>query len=92
MAQVSASEELAIFDCRSLESLIDFKWQEYGQSLHRVGCFMHMIQLVIVIFYVDHIYIRNSLGYTRWQPASADNPLAWVLLAGILYPTLYESV
>ena len=53
-----------------------------------IGCTMHIFQICIVIFYVNLIYINNSLPPAD-DSGKQDNPYALVLLGGIIYPFFY---
>lgn len=92
MDQCAATEERDIFESQSLKDIIDFKWNEYGMNLHRIGCIMHISQIVVLIFYVDFVYIRNQLPIDPATGEYKENTLALVLLAGLIYPTIYESI
>lgn len=98
MRIISLSDELDIFNALSLCDLIEFKWNQFGMRHHLVGCMMHMIQIVILIIYVDYIYINNNLCEAK-KPTNEeepvvckDNPYALVLLGGIVYPFIYECL
>jgi hypothetical protein len=92
------SEELDIFNTESLSDLIDFKWNQFGMRHHLVGCMMHMLQITILIIYVDYIYINNYLCETvvgkdgNSEGKCDDNPYALILLGGIIYPFIYECL
>lgn len=53
MRIITQSEELDIFNTESMTDLIEFKWETFGMSHHLVGCLMHMLQIIILIVYVD---------------------------------------
>jgi len=42
MGLIAHSDELDIFNTKSLIDLIEFKWNQYGMRHHFVGCMMHM--------------------------------------------------
>ena len=53
-------EHLDMFDCESLQELINFKWAEYGFTFHLIGCMIHFAQIGILIIYVNFAYIENK--------------------------------
>lgn len=40
MQLISESEELDIFNTETIQQLLDFKWDEYGLTFHKIGCLM----------------------------------------------------
>jgi len=79
------SDELDMFETFSLQSLISFKWQQFANSFHMFGCFIHILYIVILFIYTEKIYIEGL-------EAGSQNLWAYILLLGILYPTVYETV
>lgn len=106
MSIIATSEELEIFNCPSLQNLIQFKWDEYGMRHHLIGCLMQLLQICILIFYVDYIYINNQINcrlerhdnpggeidYDTATYACGENVYAFILLGGIVYPLVYEII
>jgi hypothetical protein len=50
-----------------------------------------MVQISILIFYVNFIYIQASLKIDADGKIEGGNPYAAILLGGIIYPFCYES-
>ena len=53
MQLLNESEELAIFATDTIIELLEFKWDNYGLTFHKIGCFMQ-------IFYVTMLFIYNN--------------------------------
>jgi hypothetical protein len=88
----SNSDELDMFKCESIQELIDFKWNEFGFNFHLIGSLIHMVQISILIFYVNYVYIRGSLEVTADGKLVNGNPAAIILLTGIIYPLCYSVI
>jgi hypothetical protein len=58
---------------------------------HAVGSMVHLVQICILVFYVNYIYIQASLELDEQGKIKGGNPVAIVLLGGIVYPFCYES-
>lgn len=98
------SDELEIFNTESLQDLLEFKWSEYGKTWHTRGFVIHALQLCILVYYVNAIYLANQLDYNPCTDPPAcvtdnaqsydidDNISAWLLLPFLSYPTVYESL
>lgn len=57
----SGSDELELFQAQAIQDLIDFKWDEFGFSFHCVASMIHAVQISILVFYVNYVYISGSL-------------------------------
>lgn len=64
--------------------MIAFKWEAYAKKHHLVGCFMHLFYMIILIIYVNIIYIKNTGTDQEKQIYTG------LLLVGIAYPALYD--
>lgn len=84
MGLLNATEELDILGTKSVQELIDFKWDSYALSHHLIGCFLHFFYLIILMIYINIIYIKDT--------GTPDEKKAYVALlaVGILYPQLYN--
>jgi hypothetical protein len=60
MGLVNGTEELEIYSTDTMQQLISFKWDEYARSHHIVGCVMHMFYMIILIVYINVIYIKDA--------------------------------
>jgi len=84
MGLLNATEELDIFGTKSVQELITFKWDSYALSHHLIGCFLHFFYLIILMIYINIIYIKNT-------GTKAEKKIYVVLLAvGVLYPQVYN--
>jgi len=54
------SDELSLFETPQLEQLITFKWHAFAKDFHLVGCFAHFSYLLIMMIYVNAIYVNNN--------------------------------
>lgn len=77
------SEELEIFETSTIDKLIEFKWGQYGQVFHVVGCCFHFLYLAMLIAYINIVYVLNTA-------ADYHALLSTILALGILYPALYD--
>ena len=55
------SGELEIFESTNLQNIIKFKWTTFAYRLHLRGCLFHLFYVLILILYVDKVYIQNDL-------------------------------
>ena len=51
------SEEIDLFLCESLQEIISYKWNHYGKAHHLVGFSFHILYMVVMILYVNAVYI-----------------------------------
>jgi len=51
--------ELDIFECKSVQNLIEFKWNNFAYRIHFVGCIAHFSYVFMMGFYINEIYIHN---------------------------------
>lgn len=84
MGLLNGTEELSIFDTQSVQQLIEFKWDSYGLNHHLIGCGLHFFYLIILMIYINIIYINNK--------GTPEEKKAYVILlaVGILYPQYYN--
>jgi len=99
------SEELDMFASESLIDCIEFKWNQFGQNWHFIGFFLHLVYIVILIMYTDQVYIKKAEEMEEEAAIAAADPenavehddegelrnYSIMLLAGIIYPLVYES-
>jgi hypothetical protein len=46
MDAISKSNELAIYKTDLVKDIIDYKWDNFAFSAHRIGAFMHMTYII----------------------------------------------
>ena len=63
---------------------MDFKWKTYAKNIHLVGFIAHMAYVVIMMLYVDVVYINNV------EDENHHLVITLLILAGIAYPTAYD--
>ena len=79
---LAESDELSLFETENLEQLITFKWQAFARKFHTVGCIAHFSYLLIMMIYVNAIYVNND---------KSNAYLYGILLfIGIVYPMCYD--
>jgi hypothetical protein len=86
MKILSGSEELDVYDTKSVQQLIEFKWESHASLLHRFGCYMHLIYLLILTIYINIVYIENIADERE------IGLLSVFLILGIAYPWAYDTV
>jgi hypothetical protein len=85
MGLINETEELEIFGAKTIQQLIQFKWDEYARKHHVFGCMMHMFYIVMMIIYIHIVYIN-------YTDEISEQIAVWTVLlgVGILYPALYD--
>ena len=76
--------ELDIFECNSVQMLITFKWNSHAYKTHLIGYIAHQIYVIMMMIYVNEIYINNRTNEKRI--------FSVLLIIAIIYPTGYEFV
>ena len=61
MGLLNGTEELSIFDTQSVQQLIEFKWDSYALNHHLIGCGLHFFYLIILMIYINIIYINKKV-------------------------------
>jgi|TARA_B110000285_G_scaffold78424_1_gene90299 hypothetical protein len=84
MGLLNATEELDVFGTKSVQELITFKWDSYALSHHLIGCFLHFFYLIILMIYINIIYIDGTGDKKDQQVYVA------LLAVGVLYPQVYN--
>jgi len=74
-----------MFESETLQTLIEFKWQQYGLNFHLFGFFIHIVYIIYLFVYTNIVYINGI-------DENDTNIYAYILLIGILYPTVYETI
>ena len=83
------SGELEIFESTNLQNIIKFKWTTFAYRLHLRGCLFHLFYVLILILYVDKVYIQNDLE----EKGKNDKRFySIMIISGIIYPSIYEFV
>ena len=76
------TEELEIFATRTLQDLINFKWDTYASTIHFVMFFFHCIYMIIFSIFVFEMYVYRT---------GTLQPLVLVGSAiCLLFPMLYD--
>lgn len=75
-----------------MQDLIEFKWSEFGFAFHCVGSVIHLVQISILIFYINYVYINGSLELDTDGKPLNGNPFSIILLTGIIYPLCYSII
>ena len=59
MNQFANSEEMEIYATKSLNQLIDYKWDSHAQSHHIYNFLTHLLYMFLFILYVITIYMKD---------------------------------
>lgn len=57
MGLIADSDELEIFECDSVQKLIEFKWDQFAYNWHSFGTAIHIAQIIVLIVYVQIVYV-----------------------------------
>lgn len=76
--------ELDIFECKSVQNMITFKWNSHAFKSHLVGYIFHQFYVIMMMVYINEIYINNRLD--------TKQVFSIILIFAIIYPTIYEFV
>lgn len=57
MSLCAESDELEIFECETLQDLIQFKWDGYAWGFHFFGCMVHIGYILCLFKYCDFVYV-----------------------------------
>ena len=79
----SQHEEIQMFESPTLIQLIEFKWNKIAFKFHLIGFAFHVVYLVSLFMFTDIIYNKGDLH---------DKYITYVMLAALVYPTLYEML
>jgi hypothetical protein len=60
MEIISDSDELEMFNCKSIQDLIEFKWNKYAKYIHYTGSFFHVSYVIVFFIYVNEVYINRD--------------------------------
>ena len=82
----AGSEEIEMFEAKALQQYIKFKWEKYAQPFHFIGCFIHFLYMVGYVVFVYETYILGVHSKT-----GHISEFTIVLLACLMYPTIYET-
>lgn len=52
MEACGETEELEIFECKVVNDLIEFKWNQYAGKFHYIGAAFHTLYVIIFNLYV----------------------------------------
>lgn len=95
MALCSNCDNLEVFNSDAITELIQFKWTEFGQSHHMIGLFFHACQMIMLMIYIQYVYIDDF--FEIYKPGGEPNDIshpqsifACILLICLTYPTFYE--
>ena len=60
MGLLNEAEELEIFKTKTIQQLIEYKFETYARWHHTFGFFMHSIYITVLFFYINIIYNNYS--------------------------------
>jgi len=92
MEIMSESEEYDIFNTEAIKDFIDFKWAKIGRNHHTTGGIVHLIYILYLAFYVNHVYIDAAIQKDPNDKAPKGNPASYIFAVSIIYPAGYEFI
>ena len=65
-----------VFNTDAIKELIQFKWSEFGQSHHMIGLFFHICQMIMLMIYIQYVYIDDYFDIYKpgGEPRNASSP------------------
>jgi hypothetical protein len=60
MEAIAGSEELSIFKTDLVMDLVDFKWQRFAFKQHVFGALVHVIYVVVLIYYINYTFLVSK--------------------------------
>ena len=82
MDALGETEELEVFDCKSVVDMIDFKWLQYSRKVHYMGLIAHMMYLGCFSLYIFELYI--------YKTGTLTEVIESFMILGIMYPMVYD--
>lgn len=82
MRVCGATDELRIFECRSLLDLIEFKWKAYAGRIHNISLLFHCWYTAAFTFFVNVFYVYEA---EEWY-----YPVLIMLSLCLIYPSFYD--
>jgi hypothetical protein len=61
MELCGSTEELEVFDSKTLKQVIDFKWEAYAKHFMYLGCTMHFFYLFTISINVIEVFERVNV-------------------------------
>ena len=92
MEIMSETEEYDIFNTEAIKDFIDFKWAKTGKQHHSLGGIIHLIYILYLMFYVNHVYNNASVQKDPGDIAPKSNPASYIFAIAIAYPSGYEII
>ena len=91
MGACSETEELDIFRCKVVKEFIEFKWKSYAGKYHYIGASIHVVYIIIFLYYVQYY---RQLVYTDDQEKEKAYIQNFVInsmmILCLVYPCLYD--
>lgn len=99
MDAIAKSHELPIYETESIMEMIDYKWDTYAFNQHKIGGFIHMIYVLVLIGYINHTFLVLEAKENPLHPgdlAYRINPEPDMLYLRIIaiclvYPIIYDG-
>ena len=51
---------LCIFNAKSLQDLLEFKWNNYAKQVHYIGFLSHLLYLIVFSAHVSYVYVYRD--------------------------------
>lgn len=76
------TDELSIFNSKVLFDLLEFKWQAYAGTIHKVSLLSHCCYVITFTIFINHVYVDMN--------KDISNTLFITMLSCLLYPCIYD--
>ena len=94
MEALANCDELEVFQIHVVMDMIDYKFQTFAYSIHRVGFFIHTIYIMMLMFYINKTFLQELDLNPDGSIANHPPPTYWALkgmLVCMIYPTLFDG-
>ena len=72
MSLCRATEELEVFLADGVKEVIDYKWNVIGFNFHLIGCLAHGFYMVVLIIYINLVYVSGGDTTDPHEPKQFD--------------------
>ena len=53
MDALANTEEIEIYELDSVKDMLDFKWEKFARTTHKIGFYFHMTYILVLLFYIN---------------------------------------
>lgn len=58
--EVLCDSNLEVFECEAVQDLIQYKWETFAQRSLAKGFVVHLLYIIVLLYYVDAMYLQTS--------------------------------